>query len=95
MTHYVLMDNHSGFIWGEADASDPVEACIILDQQLGSMSRTYDTVSSFGGDDRSGYHVFEAPADWEQVEDGRSGTEIDRVESLCRKIACVEFTTIE
>lgn len=94
MTHYVLIDNYSGYVWGEADASDPVEACAKVDRGIGGEGREYE-VARIGNSTDSGYHVFEAPADWEPVDDGQSQNEIDRVDSLCRKVAEVKFRTLQ
>lgn len=92
MTHYVLIDNHSGYVWGEADANDPVEACAAVDREIGGDEREY-AVERLGSSTKNGYHVFEAPADWTPVDDGQNQREIERVESACRKVAEVAFRT--
>lgn len=91
MTHYVLIDQDSGFVWGEADASDPIAACTIVDKQISpGIDREYEIVPRLDG--RSGYHVFEAPAGWTEVDDGQSTAEINRVQAL-PMVASVSFKT--
>lgn len=94
MTHYVLMDNYSGYIWGEADAADPIEACRIVDRDVGGEEREYEE-ARLGDSTVNGYHVFEAPAGWTAVDDGQRQSEIERVGSQCRKVAEVVFRTVE
>jgi hypothetical protein len=89
MTHYVLIDHYTGYVWGEADADDPITACVKVDQEIDRTPREYE-YRRLDGD--SGYHVYEAPADWKEVDDGQSRAEIERVTSTCRKIAEVKTT---
>lgn len=81
MPHYVLIDNYSGYVWGEADADDPIEACAIVDRQTGGDPREYEE-QMIGNSSTSGYFVYEAPADWRPVDDGQSQDEIERVTAL-------------
>lgn len=92
MTHYALIDNNSGFVWGEVNADSPVEACAAIDRELGSQDREYE-VTQLPFSNSSGYVVFEAPAGWREVENGQDEAEIGRVLSLCRKAAEVSFET--
>jgi hypothetical protein len=92
MTHYVLIDNYTGYVWGEADASDPVEACRIVDTEIGGEARTYEH-ERIRGSDVSGYFVHEAPSNWTPVDDGQSQREIRRVQTL-PIVASVVFKTI-
>ena len=64
--HYVLIDNCSGYIWGEADAENPIEACQKVDLEIGcGEPREYHEVfSSELASNETGYHVFAAPNDW-------------------------------
>lgn len=79
--HYVLIDAYSGYVWEEADAPDPITACEIVDDLIGGAEgRDYEEVYRLDG--RSGYFVYEAPADWTPVSDGQSQSEIERVTSL-------------
>lgn len=79
MKHYVMIDAHSGYVWEEADANDPIEACRIIDRKIGAEADEYAEQRLDG---QSGYYVYEAPADWTPVEDGQSKTEIERVLAL-------------
>lgn len=78
--HYVLIDHHSGYVWGEADADDAIEACKIVDIEVGGDAREYEEVYSLYG--KSGYHVYLAPSGWKAVEDGQDDDEIERVIQL-------------
>lgn len=92
--HFVLIDHYSGFVWGEADATGPIAACEKVDAALnGAGNRTYE--HEILRDNRGGYHVFEAPAGWQAVEDGQDQAEIERVERDCTKVAEVAFTEID
>ena len=88
--HYVLIDAYSGFVWEEADATDPIEACRIVDEKVGGEARSYEREHLHG---QNGYYVYEAPADWTPVEDGQSQSEIERVQAL-PLVAQVAFRTI-
>ena len=89
-THYVLIDAYSGFVWGEADAETPTEACRIVDEQVGGEAREYEDVTRLDG--MSGYYVYEAPADWTEVTDGQSQGDIERVTAL-PLVAAVAYRT--
>lgn len=68
MKHYVLIDKHVGYVWGEAKAESPIEACRKVDKELREFGRTYHQVSSGEWcDNRGGYDVREAPGDWDEV----------------------------
>ena len=92
MIHYVLIDNFSGFVWGGADAADPVAACAILDKEVGGEPRKYE-ITRISNTTESGYLVFEAPADWLPVDDGQSQDEIKRTLAL-HKVAEVKTRMI-
>ena len=83
MTRYILIDEHSGFVWGDVVAADPIAACRALDEGVGEYGRTYEEIGArrrFDG--RSGYHVHEAPADFPAVDDGQDQATIDAVTAL-------------
>lgn len=92
LNHYVLIDGHSGYVWDEADASDPIEACKIIDDKVGPRDgpMEYEIVSRSEWNTGNGYFVYQAPADWVPVADGQSRTEIERVEALplVAKVVC-------
>lgn len=82
MTHYVLIDSYSGFVWGEADADDPVEACRVFDATTSCEPRDYAPVYRLDNSTASGYFVHKAPDGWVPVTDGQDPVEIDRVSAL-------------
>lgn len=81
MNRYILIDNASGFVWGEANASSPEEACRAVDADLGTESRTYFEVSRLASN-QTGYLVHEASGRFPEVEDGQDLETIMSVQSL-------------
>lgn len=89
--HYVLIDAYSGYVWDEADAESPIQACKIVDaRHAPGEQRTYELERLNG---QSGYFVYEAPADWTPVEDGQRQSEIERVTALPLVAQCA-FRTV-
>jgi hypothetical protein len=80
--HYVLIEGHSGFVWEETDATDPIEACRLIDQRIGGEAEHYEIAPRHDWINGSGYFVYETPADWKPVENGQDPEEIERVEAL-------------
>jgi hypothetical protein len=92
MPHFVMIDHHSGFVWGEVDAGDHETACRLLDESLGQTGLDYHEVSrSRLAANASAYHVYLAPLDWRPVGDGQDPAEIARVEAL-EYMTAVEIT---
>lgn len=81
MTRYILIDDYSGFVWGDAEAETPEAACRIVDEAVGETGREYERVGAFPGHE-PGYHVHEAPAGFRPVEDGQDPSLIEAVEAL-------------
>ena len=52
MPRYILINNHCGYIFGEADAASPEEACAIVDADIGSYNREYEEASIDGSPPR-------------------------------------------
>lgn len=83
MTRYILIDNHSGYVWGEADAASPIAACRAVDSDVDpSVGKKYEEVGTFSNDLVSGYIVKEAPPSFPPVEDGQDAATIDAVDAL-------------
>lgn len=86
MTHYVLIEANSGYVWEETDAESPIEACKIIDTKIGGIADEYwEAARSDHSDWSSGggcYYVYQAPSDWTPVTDGTLESEIQRVEAL-------------
>lgn len=84
--HFILIDENSGFVWGDALAADPIAACRAVDASVGETSRLYDDIGSGARfDGRSGYHVYEAPDGWtwpDGLGDGQNQGVIDAVAAL-------------
>lgn len=85
MARYILIENNSGYIWGEAEAADPVAACRAVDANIGTYAST--TYEERGANfqpafNAGAYHVYEAPADFPKINNGRDGNAIDAVSAL-------------
>ena len=87
MKTYVLIENYSGFVWYEAVATDPIEACRIADRDIGEEADSYEIVYQ---PTHGSYNVHEAPADWQPVADGQDPSEIERAAALPR-VATVQY----
>ena len=82
MPHYVLIEGHSGFVWEETDAENPIEACKIVDEKVGTVADEYWEANRSEWNIGNGYFVHLAPSDWTPVEDGQRADEIERVAAL-------------
>ena len=82
MQRYVLIDANSGFVWGDAVAETPIEACRAVDAQCGEHDRGYEDIGRVAFNGRSGYFVFRAPADMHLARDGQDAAFIAAVEGL-------------
>lgn len=84
MTRYILIESNSGFVWGEAEAPDPIAACRAVDERLGETGREYREIAGrFDG--RDGYVVYTAPAGFAWADgtgDGQSPDVIAQVSAL-------------
>ena len=90
MPRFILIDNHSGFVWGEAIAETPAEACREVDEALGEHGRTYAEAFELASTE-TGYHVHQAPADFPALEDGTDDDTIAAVDALPR-VAVIRCT---
>ena len=100
MARYILIDNNSGYIWGDsADLNGrifngtPTEYAKALDESVGAFDREYETHSR-APSGASGYHVYRADVDGSEavpvVHDGQSQDEIGAVERDCKYVCFIE-----
>ena len=94
MPRYILIDNNSGYVFGDsADfaagrQSDltPTEACRLLDEFIGEYGRAYT--------ERSSNHVYRADINGSEavpvVTDGQDKEAVAAVENNCEYVAFVE-----
>lgn len=82
MPRYILIDDASGFVWGEAEAETPEDACRIVDEHLGVSGREYARVGFLVDAGPSGYYVHEAPTDFRPIDDGQDRDLIAAVNAL-------------
>ena len=94
MARYILIDNYSGFIWGDsADLNGKIfsgtalEFAKALDKSIGEHGRTYTEVSSLAANE-TGYRVYRADINGSDavtiVHDGQNQETIDAVTESCR-----------
>jgi hypothetical protein len=103
MARYILIDNYSGYIWGDsADlggkifTGTPVEYAQALDESLGEYGRTYTEVARRAlALNATGYHVYRADIDGIEtvpvVEDGQDQETIEAVERDCRYVTTIQI----
>lgn len=95
MARYILIDNHTGYIWGDsADLNGKIfsgtalEFAQALDESNRDHGRTYTEQSRANSSDQTGYHVYRADIDGSDavtvVHDGQDQETIDAVVSACR-----------
>ena len=88
MNRYILIDTHSGFVWYDTTADDPLDACAKCDNEFlpGEQFAYRDTHKR---DANAEYLVYEAPAGFRECWDGQSQELIDAVESECTYVTAV------
>jgi hypothetical protein len=94
MARYILIDNCSGYIWGDSgeyapgtDITGPIHAARMLDYDLGEQDRRYEECRrSQLASNETGYHVYRASNEFPAVDDGRASDTIMAVESDCEYV---------
>jgi hypothetical protein len=102
MARYILIDNNSGFIFG--DSADhqgeifdgtAVEFAKAVDEDIGEYGRSYSELDSCN-DTTTGYHVYRADINGSDaivtIEDGQDQEMIDAVESDCDYLGFIAVT---
>ena len=100
MARYILIDNNSGFIFGDTKNMNcsrsfktPAEAAKMLDESIGEPASEY--VEIYGDHDtsgKSGYSVYSVDdiEDMTEVEDGTDQATIDKFCRKCERVCFVE-----
>lgn len=83
MTRYILIDEHSGYIWHDVDTTDPVAACQASDWETGHVSG-FDYAEVHPKDANACYHVYIAPEGFRDIDDGQSREQIEAVNYECK-----------
>jgi hypothetical protein len=94
MARYILIDNPSGYIWGDSADLDgkiftgtALEFAKALDESIGGEGRSYAEQSHYASNE-PGYHVYRADIDGSDavtiVRDGQDQETIDTVTEACR-----------
>lgn len=94
--HYAIIDNCSGYLWGDTLAETPVDACKALDADIGTPFPVEyeETPASQLASNESGYHVYEVPESFDFGDgDGQDQELIDRISDL-KRAAVVRTTQI-
>ncbi|WP_072389826.1 hypothetical protein [Hyphomicrobium sp. CS1GBMeth3] len=106
MAHYILIDNHSGYIWSDtrdlngwsnSEWTDgnggPEEACKLTDEDLHVYGRTYERAYGLASNE-TGYHVYRVDVNGSEavgvVEDGQDQEMISAVERHCQRVATIK-----
>ena len=103
MARYILIDNNSGYIFGDtadfaagrqSDMQSITDAARLLDESNGEHGRSYVEHHHNPRTTTSGYDVYRADIDGSEavplVHDGQDQATIDQVEKLCRYEGFVE-----
>lgn len=101
MPRYILIDNGTGYIWGDsADynghiAHTPLDYAAALDASIGEHGREYTQVSSLASNE-TGYHVYRADINGSDavtvVWDGQDQETIQAVERDCDHVCTIKIT---
>lgn len=101
MPRYILIDNYSGYIFGDTADLDgwndtertPVDAARLLDESIGELGREYTLIGHNPRDTSTGYHVYRADVDGSDavtvVTDGQDREVIEAVERDCEYVGYV------
>jgi len=100
MPRYILVDHHSGYVFGDTgDLNGPArqetvtQAARRLDESIGEHGRVYDAHAPNYRPNGTAYHVYRAEIGGSQalplVTDGQDHETIDQVARLCTKVAVV------
>lgn len=101
MARYILIDNHSGYIFGDsADINGkifdgtPCEVAQAIDESIGEYGRSYEE-SDPDNSTVSGYHVYRADIDGSEavgnIHDGQDQEMIAAVERDCEYVTFVRY----
>lgn len=82
MQRYILIDENSGYVWGDCYAATPALACQEIDENLGVSDRQYEDIGHEPFNGRSGYHVHIAHELFVPIDDGREPLLINAVMAL-------------
>ena len=97
MTRFILIDNHSGFIWCDLEAASPIEAARRIDAEHGIIARNYlEHAYSFRPPaNATAYFVYLPLADFPPVTDGQDTATIDALQASGFLIAVVTADVID
>lgn len=95
MTRYIIIDSHSGYIYGEhhsdADRDEAIiQACRATDEEIGETDREYEIVDRLDG--HNGYIVYDASDLTMEIYDGQNPHAIEAVDRECRLAGFVQYT---
>lgn len=99
MARYILIDNYTGYIFGDTAAlpntapESPIDAARAVDESIGEYDRQYTETLDPRSDSVPGYHVYRADINGSEahpvVHDGQSRDEIEAVRANCELVAFV------
>ncbi len=83
--HYALIDNCSGYVWGDTTADSPEEACRKVHADISGEHLNFEAKSQPDFANENGYHVYDATDfDLNSVGDGNGQSKalVDAVAAL-------------
>ena len=102
MARYILIDNNSGYIWGDSadfaagrpgEINSPIDAARILDESLGEFGRRYVEMRHNPRTTATGYDVYRADINGSDavpvVQDGQDPDTIAAVEHECEYVGFI------
>ena len=98
MARYILIENNSGYIWGDsADlggkvfTGSPVELAPALDASIGGVdARSYEDIGFAKlALNESGYLVYSVPDHFPAVDDGQDQEMIEAIERDCQHVTTI------
>lgn len=103
MTRYILIENNSGYIWGDsADLNGkifdgtPEEFAAALDASIHEYDRTYEMIGHNPRSTEDGYHVYRADVGGSEAvmvaNDGQDQEMIDAVERDCQYLGFIRVS---
>ncbi len=84
---YIAIEHNTGYIWGDAVAATPEEACAVIAQRADPTRPLpdWERVPPIRDTD-GGYHLFVVPEGFPEIIDGTDPHMIERVDQECRHI---------
>lgn len=92
MTRYIMIDNYTGFVWGDVDVATPEEACTALDLKIDpSIDRKYEEMPRPDFSNETGYFVYDGTGFDINSVGGGDGQSAELIEAVKMLPMCAYF----